>query len=211
MVWLYRKLSFLLLFVSLTNQSFSQPTSQESEPYKSFITSLGNNIINILVNKNAPLIQRKEKFRQVLRDYFDVPEIGKFVLARYWKRTTDQQKKEYLALFEDAIVDNYAAQFDNYQNEILEVQSVREDSDHGVMVMSVIKRQTGAPPLKIDWKIFKTKKGLRVYHIIINGVSMSITQRSEYGGVISKNGGRVEGLLELMRKGKSPTFTTAEK
>ena len=94
MVWLYRKLSFLLLFVSLTNQSFSQPTSQESEPYKSFITSLGNNIINILVNKNAPLIQRKEKFRQVLRDYFDVPEIGKFVLARYWKRTTDQQKKE---------------------------------------------------------------------------------------------------------------------
>jgi len=207
MVWLYRKLSFLLLFVSLTNQSFSQPTSQESEPYKSFITSLGNNIINILVNKNAPLIQRKEKFRQVLRDYFDVPEIGKFVLARYWKRTTDQQKKEYLALFEDAIVDNYAAQFDNYQNEILEVQNVREDSDQGVLVMSIIKRQTGAPPLKIDWKIFQTKRGLRVYDIIINGVSMSITQRSEYGGIISQNGGQIEGLLKLMREGKSPTFT----
>ena len=73
--------------------------------------------------------------------------------------------------------------------------------------MSIIKRQTGAPPLKIDWKIFQTKRGLRVYDIIINGVSMSITQRSEYGGIISQNGGQIEGLLKLMREGKSPTFT----
>ena len=93
MVWLYRKLSFLLLFVSLTNQSFSQPTSQESEPYKSFITSLGNNIINILVNKNAPLIQRKEKFRHVLRDYFDVPEIGNLYLQDIGKEQQTNKKR----------------------------------------------------------------------------------------------------------------------
>lgn len=211
MLWLYRKLNFVLFFVVLVNQSFSQPIPQDNQAYKEFITSLGNNIISILVNKNAPLTERKEKFRQVLRDYFDIPAIGKFVLARYWKRTTDTQKTEYLDLFESAIVDNYAAQFDNYQNETLEVQSVREDSDQGIMVMSIIKRQTGAPPLKIDWKIFQTKKGLRVYDIIVNGVSMSITQRSEYGGIINKNEGQVEGLLKLMRAGKTPTFTAGEK
>jgi len=194
----------------LVNQSTAQPAAQNNEIYKNFITTLGNNIISILVNKNAPLTERKQQFRQVLRDYFDVPEIGKFVLARYWKRTTNQQKTEYLELFENAIVDNYAAQFDNYQNEKLEVQNVREGSDQGIMVMSVIKRQTGAPPLKVDWKIFQTQKGLRVYDIIVNGVSMSITQRSEYGGIISQNGGQIEGLLNLMREGKSPVFS-AEK
>ena len=207
MLWLHQKLRFFLFFIVLVNQSFSQPATQDSQTYKNFITTLGNNIIGILVDKKAPLTERKEKFRQVLRDYFDIPEIGKFVLARYWRRATDQQKIEYLVLFENAIVDNYAAQFDNYQNEMLEVQNVREDSDQGVLVMSIIKRQTGAPPLKIDWKIFQTKRGLRVYDIIINGVSMSITQRSEYGGIISQNGGQIEGLLKLMREGKSPTFT----
>lgn len=209
MVWLYRKLSFVLLFIVFVNQSFSQSIPQNNQDYKDFITSLGNNIINILVNKDAPLKVRKEKFRQVLQDYFDIPAIGKFVLARYWRRTTDIQKTEYLDLFESAIVNNYAAQFDSYQNEILEVQSVREDADQGIMVMSVIKRQTGAPPLKIDWKIFQTKKGLRVYDIIVNGVSMSITQRSEYGGIISKNNGEIEGLLKTMRAGKIPPFTAA--
>ncbi|MBN9343961.1 MAG: hypothetical protein BGO76_08740 [Caedibacter sp. 38-128] len=207
MLWLHQKLRFFLFFIVFVNQSFSQPATQDSQTYKNFITTLGNNIIGILVDKKAPLTERKEKFRQVLRDYFDIPEIGKFVLARYWRRATDQQKIEYLVLFENAIVDNYAAQFDNYQNEMLEVQNVREDSDQGVLVMSIIKRQTGAPPLKIDWKIFQTKRGLRVYDIIINGVSMSITQRSEYGGIISQNGGQIEGLLKLMREGKSPTFT----
>lgn len=207
MLWLHQKLRFFLFFIVFVNQSFSQPTTQDSQTYKNFITTLGNNIIEILVDKKAPLTERKEKFRQVLRDYFDIPEIGKFVLARYWRRATDQQKTEYLALFENAIVDNYAAQFDSYQNERLEVQNVREDSDQGVLVMSIIKRQTGAPPLKIDWKIFQTKKGLRVYDIIVNGVSMSITQRTEYGGIVSQNGGQIEGLLKLMREGKSPTFT----
>jgi phospholipid transport system substrate-binding protein len=207
MLWLYRRLYLLLFFIVLVNQSTAQPAAQNNEVYKNFITTLGNNIISILVNKNAPLPERKQQFRQVLRDYFDVAEIGKFVLARYWKKTTDQQKEEYLELFENAIVDNYAAQFDSYQNEKLEVQNVREGSDQGIMVMSVIKRQTGAPPLKVDWKIFQTKKGLRVYDIIVNGVSMSITQRSEYGGIISQNRGQIEGLLKLMREGKSPIFS----
>lgn len=210
MLWFCRKIGFFIFFILLTHQSFSQPVTQDKEKYENFITTLGNNIIGILVSKKAPLPERKEKFRQILRDYFDIPEIGKFVLARHWKRATDSQKEEYLALFENAIVDNYAAQFDNYHNETLEVQNVREDSDQGIMVMSIIKRQTGAPPLKIDWKIFQTKKGLRVYDIIVNGVSMSITQRSEYAGIVSQNGGQIEGLLKLMREGKSPMFASEQ-
>jgi len=195
------------VLIGLLNESSANSRTQD-EIYTNFITSLGNNIIRILVNKKAPLSERKNEFRHVLKDYFDIPEIGKFVLARYWKRATNNQKTEYLDLFENAIVDNYAAQFDDYQNETLEVQSVRESADQGIMVMSVIKKQTGAPPLKVDWKIFQTKQGLKVYDIIVNGVSMSITQRSEYAGIINKNGGQLEGLLKLMREGKSPTFST---
>ncbi len=202
-----QKLKVLFVVIGLITPGIANADAQD-ELYKNFITSLGNNIIRILVNKKAPLSERKNEFRQILKDYFDIPEIGKFVLARYWKRTTNEQKTEYLNLFENAIVDNYAAQFDDYQNETLEVQSVRESSDQGIMVMSVIKKQAGAPPLKVDWKIFKTKQGLRVYDIIVNGVSMSITQRSEYAGIINKNGGQIEGLLKLMREGKSPTFST---
>ncbi|OJX13074.1 MAG: hypothetical protein BGO77_04350 [Caedibacter sp. 37-49] len=207
MLKLNTKLKILFVLIGLLNESSANSRTQD-EIYTNFITSLGNNIIRILVNKKAPLSERKNEFRHVLKDYFDIPEIGKFVLARYWKRATNNQKTEYLDLFENAIVDNYAAQFDDYQNETLEVQSVRESADQGIMVMSVIKKQTGAPPLKVDWKIFQTKQGLKVYDIIVNGVSMSITQRSEYAGIINKNGGQLEGLLKLMREGKSPTFST---
>ena len=207
MLKLNTKLKVLIVLIGLLNESSANSRTQD-EIYTNFITSLGNNIIRILVNKKAPLSERKNEFRHVLKDYFDIPEIGKFVLARYWRRATNDQKTEYLDLFENAIVDNYAAQFDDYQNETLEVQSVRESADQGIMVMSVIKKQTGAPPLKVDWKIFQTKQGLKVYDIIVNGVSMSITQRSEYAGIINKNGGQLEGLLKLMREGKSPAFST---
>lgn len=210
MLSLLRNLSFVTLFVmlpwQLIGQALPSPKEQNSEQCKEFITTLGNNIINILVNKQKPLQDRKEQFRQVLRNYFDIPEIGKFVLARYWKRATESEQVEYINLFENAIVENYAAQFDNYQNEILEVRQVRQTPDGGVIVMSEIKRLAGSPPLKVDWKIFNTKQGLRVYDIFVNGVSMSITQRSEYAAIMNQSGGRIEDLLNVMRQGKTPSI-----
>lgn len=192
----------LVILASLLIPVFAQANSQEAgkdlTEYKDFITKIGNDIIRILVNKSAPMEDRKQEFRGVLKTNFDIPSIGKFVLARYWRQATDSQKDEYLNLFEDAIVDNYAAQFDNYNNETLNVESARESRDGGVIIVSKIVRHDNTPPLQVDWKIFKTKQGLRVLDIVVNGVSMSISQRSEYASVIKSKGG-IDGLLQAMR------------
>jgi phospholipid transport system substrate-binding protein len=36
--------------------------------------------------------------------------------------------------------------------------------------------------------------------VIVEGVSMAVTQRSEFASVIQRHGGQVQGLLDLMRQ-----------
>lgn len=165
---------------------------------RQFVVQIGNEIIRILVNKNKPLTERKSEFRKVLRSDFNINAIGKFALGRYWRIATDEQKRQYLELFEDSIVESYAAQFDNYSNEKLVVLGSRATQKGGILVQSHILRPRGGEPLKVDWQIFKGKDGQKIYDIIINGVSMSITQRSEYAAAI-KSTGSIENFISKMR------------
>jgi phospholipid transport system substrate-binding protein len=181
-------------------QDSAKASEQDLEKYNEFVNHLGNEIIKILVDQGSPLEKRKEKFRAVLKENFDIAAIGKFVLARYWKPLTAEQKQEYLKLFEDAIVENYAAQFDNYANEQLKVTNSRLEDDGGAVVQGQIVRPSGGAPLNVDFKVFNTKKaGLKVFDIIINGVSMSITQRSLYTSTIQNNNGKIEALFSSLK------------
>lgn len=176
---------------------------------ESFVENIGNKIINILVHRHNPMEVRKEKFRKILVHDFDMPTIGKFVISRYWRMMSDQQREDYLRLFIDAVVENYASQFNNYNNEKLIVKNARQTQDGGYIVYSTITRPGKGEPLKVDWKIFKTKRGMKVLDIIVDGVSMSITLRTEYAGAYNEKGG-AEGLLAYLREKIAKSTVSAD-
>lgn len=175
------------------------------QAYQKFVEETGNEIIQVLVHKDDPMPERKKAFRAILQTKFSVPSIAKFVLARYWRTADDGQKARYLALFETAIVENYAAQFDNYANEKLEVTGAQPTDDgEGMLVTSRILRPSGGQPLQVDWKVYAQHKDgqqvMKVVDIVVNGVSMSITQRSEYAGLIQQAGGDIGLFLDNLAK-----------
>jgi phospholipid transport system substrate-binding protein len=192
--------------VSVSDNSTS---NDKSSKVQDFINKIGNEIINILVHRSQPLEARKKAFRSILDRDFDMPSIGKFVIARYWRGMDSSQQKEYLHLFVQAVVENYAAQFDNYQNEKLVVSSSRQTEDGGYVVSSAIIRPGKGQPLKVEWKVFKTPRGMKVLDIVIDGVSMSITLRSEYSAVFNERGG-VGGVISYLREKCSDTTKTYE-
>src|SRR4030081_3836365 len=58
--------------------------------------------------------QRIARFRQLFQDDFDVPGIGQFVLGRYWRTATPEEQQEFLRLFQEYIVQAYAARLGEY-------------------------------------------------------------------------------------------------
>lgn len=190
--------SFLCLLTFLSWSTFTLAGSDGHAAHEDFVHKFGNDVITILLNKNEEISVRKAHFRSELKKNFSLRAIGRFVVARYWRRMTKEQQETYLQLFENAVIENYASQFDDYNNETLIIKSSRGTRDGGVVVKSDIRRP-GREPLHVDWKVFNTKRGLKVSDVIVNNISMSLTFRNEYASAINNRGG-IEGLLEYLRE-----------
>jgi phospholipid transport system substrate-binding protein len=54
--------------------------------------------------------------------------------------------------------------------------------------------------VRIDWRIRANEGTYKVVDILVEGISMSVTKRSEFASVIRRNGDNVEALLVELRK-----------
>jgi phospholipid transport system substrate-binding protein len=176
-----------------------------SDAAAKFIQDLGARAIDVLVKPQLARDESMRRFRVLLNEGFDVPYIGRFVLGQNWRSATPQQQQEYTALFERLIVQVYADRFAQYSgknldvNETLKITSHRPEGDTDSIVSSQIIRPD-APPVAVDWRVRPRGDALKVIDVAVEGVSMSVTQRSEFSSVIQRGGGQIESLLQTLRQ-----------
>ncbi len=163
-----------------------------------FISHLATDAIAGMSDRTMSLEERTRRFRTLLTADFDVPEIARFVLGRYWRVATPEERNEYTKLFEDYIVSIYAARFQEYNGEQLKVNAAVKDDD-GAIVSSSIERQSG-PPVKVDWKLKSEAPSFKIVDVMVEGVSMSVTQRDDFAAAIQAHGGKVAGLIDMLRQ-----------
>ena len=173
------------------------PAAAAADP-AAMISTLGSRALEVL-GKGATQAQRTERFRELLREDFDVPGIARFVLGRYWNTATEEQRAEYVKLFEDYIAMAYATRLAEYTGETFKVTGSRPDAD-GAIVSSQIVRPGGAAPVKVDWRLTGRNGVYKISDVAVDGISMAVTQRSEFASVIQHNGGQVQGLITMLRQ-----------
>ena len=173
------------------------PAAAAADP-TAVISNLGSRALAVL-RKNAPQSQRVARFRELLREDFDVPEISRFVLGRYWNVATEEQRAEFIKLFEEYIALAYSTRLAEYTGETFKVTGSRPDAD-GAIVSSQILRPAGAAPVKVDWRLIGRNGAYKISDVSVDGISMAVTQRSEFASVIQHNGGQVQGLITMLRE-----------
>ncbi len=173
----------------------------EATPAAKFVEGLGAKALSSLTDSKLEAAERQSRVRGLLRNYFDVPTISRFVMGRYWNEATDAQKKEYGKLFEDMIVKTYAQRFSEYSGQSFTVGRTTETEagQKDSLVDSQIVQPDG-PPVGIQWRVRNKGGSMKIVDVIVEGVSMSVTQRSDFVSVIENGGGKVEALLESLRK-----------
>jgi phospholipid transport system substrate-binding protein len=164
-----------------------------------FIRNMGKEAIDSLTSKTLSDSQRQGRFRSIFERSFDIPVIARATLGQYWRIATPQQRKEYVKLFENFIVQAYAARFKDYSGESFEVGKTRALNDREILVTSEIVRPNNQPPVKVQWRL-RGNSDYKVVDVIVEGISMLITHRDEFTAVIQQNGGKVESLLSDLRR-----------
>ncbi|MDD3021275.1 MAG: ABC transporter substrate-binding protein [Alphaproteobacteria bacterium] len=165
-----------------------------------FVKSTAEKGLTFLSAPDSPQEQKKSEFKKLLDHSFDLETIGRFVLGKYWNVATPAQQKEYTALFKRMIVEVYAGRFGEYKGEKFEVKSVRSISTKDSLVTSYIVPVNGGEPIQVDWRVRQTGSTYKVVDVLVSGVSMSVTQRSDFSSVIQRGGGDVAVLIDYLKQ-----------
>ena len=191
----YPLLFMMCFFATILGFSMQSGATAQEHPDQ-FIKSLADEAIAVLSNQDRSLDEREKKFRAVLRDDFAMEKIGRFAAGKYWRRMNKAQKAEYQSLFEEWVLKTYSIRFGGYTGQTVDVQKTIKAGQSDVFVRTNFGRERSRSII-IDWRVRRIKNRFKIIDVVVEGVSMLVTQKAEFGAVLRQRG--VDGLIRILR------------
>ena len=186
----------LTIAALLIASAASLPVEARVDP-AAFVDNLGRQLVVVVANPSKEA--RRAEFRRLFHKEFDVHRLSWFVLGRISRTMTPPERQQFLELFENYVIASYSDRLSDYVagGGAPRVIGSRPDSD-GVIVYSEFSPGSGG--VRVDWRLRPHQHAYKITDIIIDGVSMASSGRSELEGVAERNGWQPEAILEVMRQ-----------
>lgn len=168
------------------------------ESARALIEEVSAEVLTILSDQSRGARQKFDALVVLLDEPIDLDLVGRLILGRYWRTADDGQRQQYLELFREYALANLASKLHLYQGQSFEVTGAKVVSDKDALVTSRILSD-GEPPLQVDWRLREQHDGgLVTIDLIVEGISLIVTLRSEFAAVIERQG--FDGLLAELRQ-----------
>ena len=148
----------------------------------------------------TPFAQRYEAIAPAVESAFDLPGVLAASVGLGWASLTSQQQQQLLSVFTRYTIASYAANFDSYDGERIEIlpQSQREVGPD-VVVATQIVPANGRAPTRLDYVMRETPRGWRAVDVLADGsISRVAVQRSDFRSLLS--GGSPEPLIASLNE-----------
>jgi phospholipid transport system substrate-binding protein len=187
---------------SMKNAAYAAAPTAQEEKIIAFVSDMSNSGLEFLGNNKLSETQKKKRFKDLLDTHFDIKTIAQFALGIHWRNISDNEKKEYVDLFENMVVNIYARRFGDYKGQEIVVKTANKRGKRDFIVSSTILPPEGenGPEVSLDWRVRNRNGSLKIIDISVEGTSMIITQRADFSAVIQKGNGDIEFLLAELRK-----------
>jgi phospholipid transport system substrate-binding protein len=171
-----------------------------------FVQSRAQRIIGVLADKSLSAGQKNASFHTAIDELADVPRITNFVLGKYARTITPDQKTRFSAAFRTYAEGVYQNRLGDYHGENLKVTGsvVRKPGD--VIVNTVVAGGQVDKPLPVSWRVLGSGGAWKVVDVQVSGVWLAITQQQDFVSTIDNAGGNIDVLIgQLQRGGQRPT------
>ena len=180
----------------LSAPAMAEPAKTSPEEAAKFVTALSSETLAILGAQNTSLGEREAQVRELLGRVIDLPRIGRFALGKAWPKATPEQRQEYQRLFAQWVRRTYSRRLGGYSGQSFKIIKAAPLGKRDAVVFTEIGRPSG-PPLKAAWRVRGGTNEYKILDVIVQGVSMIATQRSEFASLVRRQG--LEGLIDSLR------------
>ncbi len=190
-----RTLLFSLIIV-VSAASFAETTKAPKTPQQDFVHKVAEDVLEVVQSNKSDAMVRQE-LEGIFSRYIDIEWVGRFVLGRHWRTASEAQKQNFIKAYRAFMIGSYTDRLKEYSGEHYQVNLPRDLSDNKYALTMELFRNQGKPVL-IDYKIRADGGTYKIYDIVVEGISLITTQRSEFDSVVSRKG--VDALIKALNK-----------
>jgi len=188
---LKRLLLTLMTGLTLTFTVMSHAGNTPTDDVRSSVDS----ILEILKNEQLDKEGKRTQMSALINKRFDFRAMSQRTLATNWKKTTDEEKQQFVALFSQLIENSYIGKIESYTNEKVDYPGEKVKGRKAIVETLII---TSSGDVPVDYKVYQKGDQWLVYDVIIEGVSLISNYRSSYQEIVKKEG--FDGLLTKMQE-----------
>ena len=135
---------------------------------------------------------------QKILPHVDFRESARLAMGQAWSGATPAQQDQVVSEFRSMLVRIYSNAIDVYRGQTMKVQPVRLPPGATDVTVRNQFLRSGKPPVPVDYAMRKMPAGWMIYDITVDGVSLVLTYRDEFGQITKAAG--VDGLIKRLKE-----------
>ncbi|WP_027796907.1 MlaC/ttg2D family ABC transporter substrate-binding protein [Paraburkholderia acidipaludis] len=128
--------------------------------------------------------------------YVDFRRTTRLSMGHYWRTATPEQQEQLVTQFQLLLIHLYSGALaqltPDQQIEYLPMRTAPGDTDAVVRTLA----QTSGKPVEIDYRLYKTPQGWRLYDLNVLGAWLIQTYRQQFSEKIQEGG--IDGLIQFL-------------
>ena len=149
--------------------------------------------INRVINSGGSEAAMLKQFEALFVRYADVPVIARSVLGPAGRQASPAQISGFTKAFQGYISRKYGRRFREFIGGRIEVADARAVKSYYEVITTAFLR--GEAPFEVRFQVSDKSGRLLFFNIIIEGVNMLASERTEIGAMLDRQGGNLDALI----------------
>ncbi len=163
-----------------------------SDDPQALVKNTSERMLSVLREQREQLKKNPELIYGLVDDivipHFDFTRMSRWVLGKYWRQATPEQRKRFANEFRTLLVKTYATSLLEFIDDEFKYPPLRMKPGAKKVTVRTDVIRSGAAPVRIEYRLFKGKDGWKAYDVLVEGISLVANYRSSFAEEIRQGG-----------------------
>lgn len=195
-------LGAVALFGTIASSSSGVAKTRRGQEASELIRRLVERILQV-ISADPGEAGRERRLMAAIESQTDLSLLARMTMGRYWRSATAWQRDVFVDIFGRYLLQSFTSRLKHYAGTNLGsvrdrfvITGAQPAGRKDVIVLSRIFPPSGAP-LEVNWRLRSRDGRFFIIDLVVEGVSLLITQRSEFSSVVERIG--IDGLISELQ------------
>ncbi|MEP1962480.1 phospholipid-binding protein MlaC [Tateyamaria sp.] len=153
--------------------------------------------INTVIASGKSEKQMFSDFERIFARYSDTSYIAAYAMGADGRRASAAQKRAFSDAFQGYVSRKYGSRFREFIGGRLEVKGVKQVKNWYEVEATAFLRSEA--PFTVTFQVSDRSGRDLFFNMFIEGINLLLTERTEVGALIDRNGGSIDGMIKDLK------------